>query len=127
MSGPTRICPACYAFNEWSSEVCSVCGAHLKNEDDLDTRLIWALRHPDTETAIRAAEALSARRTGAAVQPLADLVDLADDPYRSAAAAEALVVFAGDPIADAALRRAAAHPSVVVRVALERSRARQRG
>ena len=35
----------------------------------------------------------------------------------------ALVAFAGDPAADAAIQRAAAHPSVIVRIALERSRA----
>ena len=44
----------------------------------------------------------------------------------SAAAVAALVAFAGDPAADAAIRRAAAHPSIIVRVALERSRAEHR-
>lgn len=122
MSEPTRICPACYGFNAWSATFCRLCGAGLENDDDLDRRLIWALRHPDTATAIRAADALAARHTREAIGALADLVDLVDDPYRSAAAAHALLTFAGDSTADAALRRAAAHPSFVVRSELEAMR-----
>lgn len=120
MSEPTRICPSCYGFNRWSADRCQACGATLENDDDLDSRLIWALGHPDTATAMRAADALAARQTKEAIGPLADLLDRVDDPYRSAAAARALVAFAGDPEADAALDRAAAHPSVVVRSALRR-------
>ena len=126
MSGPTRVCPACYAFNAWTDARCTKCGASLDGDDDLDSRLIWALRHPDTETAIRAAQTLAARRTVAAIGPLVEVVDLLDDPYRSAAAASALGAFAGNPQADGALTRAAAHPSVVVRRALEAAR-RQSG
>ncbi len=118
MSEPTRVCPACYGFNAWSADRCRVCGAVLENDDDLDGRLIWALGHPDTATAMRAADALAARQTKEAIGPLAKLVDRVDDPYRSAAAARALVAFAGDSGADAALERAAGHPSVVVRSAI---------
>ena len=124
MTEPTRVCPACYAFNAWSTDRCELCGAALDNDDDLDSRLIWALRHPDTATAIRAAEALAARRTTRAIGALADLVDLVDDPYRSAGATRALKAFAGEPYADAALARAADHPSVIVRAELEPSRGR---
>lgn len=119
MSEPTRICPACYGFNPWSANRCETCGAALENDDDLDHRLIWALGHPDTATAIRAADALAVRQATEAIRPLAELVDRVDDPYRSAAAARALVAFAGDPEADAALERAAVHPSVIVRAAIE--------
>jgi len=119
MSEPTRICPACYGFNPWSADHCGACGAALENADDLDHRLIWALGHPDTATAMRAADALAVRQATEAIGPLAELVDRVDDPYRSAAAARALVAFAGDPEADAALGRAAAHPSVIVRAAIE--------
>jgi hypothetical protein len=127
MSGPTRVCPGCYAFNEWTSRTCELCGSDLETEDDLDSRLIWALGHPDTETAVRAAQALAARHTAAAAGALAELADLPDDPYRAAAAAAALVAFAGDPAADAALVRAAAHRSVIVRRALTEARARPSG
>jgi HEAT repeat protein len=125
MSGPTRFCPACYAMNSWSATSCETCGASLAVDDGqaFNDRLTWALRHPDTETAMRAAEVLAARHAVEAIAALAGLVDQADDPYRSAAAAAALVAFAGDPVADAAIQRAAAHPSVIVRIALERSRA----
>jgi HEAT repeat protein len=122
MSEPTRVCPACYGFNRWSADRCQACGALLENDEDLDHRLIWALGHPDTATAMRAADALAARQTKAAIGPLAKLVDRADDPYRSAAAARALVAFAGDSDADAALERAASHPSVIVRSATQRAR-----
>ena len=119
MSEPTRVCPACYGFNPWSADRCEACGAALENADDLDHRLIWALGHPDTATAVRAADALAARQVTEAIGPLAELVGRVDDPYRSAAAARALVAFAGDPAADAALGRAAAHPSLIVRAAIE--------
>jgi len=122
MSEPTRVCPACYGFNRWSAERCQSCGAALENDDDLDSRLIWALGHPDTATAMRAADALAARQTKEAIGPLAGLVDRVDDPYRSAAAARALVAFAGDADADAALARVPSHPSVVVRSALKHSK-----
>jgi len=122
MSGPTRFCPACYARNAWSSDRCRACGASLASDDDLDQRLIWALGHPDTETAARAAAALAARHASSAIGSLAALVERTDDPYRSAAAAAALVAFTGDRVADEALERAAAHPSVVVRASLERAR-----
>ncbi len=125
MSGPTRFCTACYAMNSWSATSCETCGASLAVDDarSFNARLTWALRHPDTETAMRAAELLAARHAVEAIDALVLLVDEADDPYRAAAAAAALVAFAGDPAADAAIQRAAAHPSVIVRIALERSRA----
>ena len=112
-------------MNSWSATSCETCGASLAVDDGqaFNDRLTWALRHPDTETAMRAAEVLAARHAVEAIAALAGLVDQADDPYRSAAAAAALVAFAGDPVADAAIQRAAAHPSVIVRIALERSRA----
>jgi hypothetical protein len=112
-------------MNPWSSTSCETCGASLAVDDGqvFNDRLTWALRHPDTETAIRAAEILAARHAVEAIDALVLLVDMADDPYRAAAAVAALVAFAGDPAADAAIQRAAAHPSIIVRVALERSRA----
>lgn len=120
LSEPTRVCPACYGFNAWSADRCQECGAALQTNDDLDARLIWALAHPDTATAMRAADALAARHTEEAIGALVALVDRVDDPYRSAAAARALGVFAGDPDADAALARVPSHPSVVVRSAIRR-------
>lgn len=105
-----------------------MCGASLVADDGraFNGWLIWALRHPDTETAMRAADILAVRHAVEAIDALSLLVEQPDDPYRSAAAAAALTAFAGDPAADAAIKRAAAHPSVIVRVALERARA-QRG
>jgi hypothetical protein len=128
MTGPTRFCPACYAMNSWSATSCETCGGPLVDDDGgaFNDRLIWGLRHPDTETAMRAAEVLAARHVVEAIDALVLLVDMDDDPYRAAAAAAALVAFAGDPAADAAIQRAAVHPSVIVRVALERSQAKRR-
>lgn len=125
MSGPTRVCPACYAFNQWSADRCEACGSGLASDDSLDERLIWALRHPDTETAIRAAGVLAARGTESAIEPLAEAAG-SNDPYRAAAAAEALAAFPDSARAQAALDLAAHHPSVVVRAAVDRARAQRR-
>ncbi len=76
MSGPTRFCPACYAMNPWNATSCETCGVSLAVDDarSYNAWLIWALRHPDTETAMRAAEVLAARHAVEAIGALALLV-----------------------------------------------------
>jgi hypothetical protein len=77
MSGPTRFCPACYAMNSWSATLCETCGASLAVDDarPFNAWLVWALRHPDTETAMRAAAILATRHAREAIEALALLVD----------------------------------------------------
>jgi HEAT repeat protein len=118
--GPTRFCPSCYARNAWSAAACESCGAGLQIGDDFDERLVWALRHPDTATAVRAAEALASRGTEHAIPALVETL-ASPEVYRAAAAAAALRVLSDNPAAAAALETARHHPSVVVRRAAERT------
>jgi hypothetical protein len=117
MAGPMRYCPACYAPNEWTDDRCIGCGGSLATDDSYEDRLIWALGHPDTATAMLAADVLARRGTQGAISKLIDLVD-SSDPYRAAAAARALNAFAGDDRAAAALERCRDHPSALVRRAV---------
>ncbi len=118
MTAPSRVCPACYAINPWVADVCVRCGASLERAEAFDERLLWALDHPDTATAELAARLLAARRERRAIEPLGRLLQSAD-PYRAAAAARALLAFAGDPAADALIAKARRHPSVMVRRAVD--------
>lgn len=102
-------------MNEWDADVCLRCDAPLETSRDFDARLVWALGHPDGATAIRAADALAARRTPGAIEPLGRMAARIDDPYRAAAAVRALRAFLPDPRAAAHLAEARRHPSVIVR------------
>lgn len=114
-AGPTRFCPSCYAANDWGARTCAACGALLETPRGYDERLVWALDHPDGATAIRAAGVLAARRTAGAVEPLGRMARRLDDPYRAAAAVNALRAFADDPDAADLLAESRGHPSVIVR------------
>lgn len=116
MSAPTRYCPACFARNEWDDERCAACGADLATGDSYDQRLVWALDHPDTATAMLAAELLGRRGTKAAIDQLIEATG-SPDPYRAAAAAQALTSF-DDVRAQAAVRTLRDHPSALVRRAV---------
>jgi hypothetical protein len=118
MTAPSRVCPACYAINPWVADVCVRCGASLERGEAFDERLLWALDHPDTATAELAARLLAARGERRAIEPLGRLLQSAD-PYRAAAAARALLAFAGDPAADVLIAEARRHPSVMVRRAVD--------
>ena len=114
-AAPSRVCPQCYGINAWEHRECERCGSSLDTARGFDAGLVWALDHPDTGTAILAARLLAERRHGPAIEALGRLSRRDGDPYRSAAAVQALRVFAGDPVADAFLAAARTHPSVIVR------------
>jgi len=119
MAGPARYCPACFAVNAWSAATCEACGASLADVGEgYDDRLIWALGHPDTATAMLAADLLTRRGIRRAIPELLRLVD-DEDPYRAQAAARALAVFVDDPRVQDELPRLHRHPSVLVRRAFE--------
>ena len=118
MAGPTRYCPACYAANAWSAERCQRCGAPLTTAGTFDDRLIWALDHPDTATAMLAADLLARRRVTRAVPALLHLVD-SPDAYRAQAAARALRAFGDDPRVLREEARLRAHASALVRGSFE--------
>lgn len=114
MSGPVRYCPACYAVNPYAATACERCGAVLVTEEAYDERLIWALRHPDTETAVLAAELLGARGARRAIGPLLEATR-SSDPYRAAAAARALGAFVDEPRVARRLRQLADDGPAIVR------------
>lgn len=114
--GPARYCPRCYATSPWSATRCGRCGADLTVEDDFDDRLVWALDHPDTATAMIAADVLARRGTRRAIPALLRVVE-SPDPYRAQAAAAALAVFADDPRVAEAAPRLRTHRSALVRSA----------
>ena len=116
MPGPTRYCPSCYAPNAWAAGQCERCGAPIATSETYDDRLIWALEHPDTATAMLAADLLARRRVTRAVPALLHLVNSAD-PYRAQAAARALAAFRDDPRVAREESRLRTHRSTLVRTA----------
>ncbi len=116
MSGPARYCAACYSANPWDDERCHRCGTSLASTDSFDERLAWALDHPDTATAMLAADLLARRDARSAIDRLIETAKSLD-PYRAAAAAGALASF-DDARAQAAAHALRAHPSALVRRAV---------
>lgn len=64
----TRFCPRCYAENK-DQEFCRSCGWPLTqtSRDSYLQKLIWALRHPEPETRLRAVTLLG--QTGTEARP----------------------------------------------------------
>jgi HEAT repeat protein len=116
MADPARYCPACYAANAWDDERCDHCGTSLVSTDSFDERLTWALDHPDTATAMLAADLLARRGTRSAIHRLIEATR-SSDPYRAAAAAGALASL-DDDRARAAAHTLREHPSALVRRAV---------
>lgn len=112
-------CPGCYEINEWGSETCARCGAPLRGPEGETyvQRLVWALRHPEPSTALRAATILGKLGAPKAAEPLAEVLeDPASDPYVRAAAAVSLGRI-GNEKPRSALIRALEHGPVSVRLA----------
>jgi HEAT repeat protein len=116
MTAPTRYCPDCFARNDWDATRCGACGAGLASDDTYDERLVWALDHPDTATAMLAAELLARRHARSSIEPLIRAT-ASPDPYRAAAAARALTAF-DDDRARTAIGALRDHPSALVRRAV---------
>ena len=116
MAGPARYCPACYAASGWDDERCHHCGTSLASTDSFDERLAWALDHPDTATAMLAADVLAKRGTRSAIDRLIEATS-SPDPYRAAAAARALASI-DDDRARAAAHALRSHRSALVRRAV---------
>ncbi len=112
-------CPNCYEINEWGSETCVRCEAALRSPEGETyvQRLIWALRHPESSTALRAATILGKLNAPEAEEPLARaLEDPATDPYVGAAAARSLGRIGGERARET-LMRALENGPVSVRLA----------
>lgn len=112
-------CPRCRELNEWGRQVCERCGAPLRGRDGetYAQKLIWALRHPEAATALRAAVLLGEKRVSEATGPLLNVLNAPGrDPYLGAAAARALGAV-GDPAARTALIETLERGPVPVRLA----------
>lgn len=97
-------------------KTCPYCGAHLAAEDakPFTEKLRSALRHPEPETAARAAWILGEREETSLLGDLIRLLETSRDGSLAEAAAEALGKI-GDAGALPALERAAVSGSVLVR------------
>jgi HEAT repeat protein len=90
-------CFHCYAPNPQPSGPCVRCGrevaapAHITDE----WRLVWALRHPDSDRAMLAAKTLGKRRATGALPTLREIVQEGFDPFLAAQALRSAIEIAG--------------------------------
>lgn len=123
----TFFCPKCWKEIPPGQETCPHCGARLAEEDakPFVEKLRSALRHPEPETAVRAAWILGERQEASAVADLIFVLETSHDGFLAEAAAEALGKV-GDPLALPALERASVSGPLRVRrasrLAIERIR-----
>lgn len=112
----TFFCPKCWREIPSASGSCPLCGAYLAEEDakPFVEKLQSALRHPEPETAVRAAWILGEREEASAVPDLIYVLETSQDGFLAEAAAEALGKI-GDRTALPALGRAARLGPVRVR------------
>lgn len=112
----THFCPQCWKQVAREAEICPHCGSPLAEEDakPFVEKLRSALRHPEPETAIRAAWILGERREISCAADLIGVVEKTRDLYLVESAAEALGKL-GDARALPALERGAASGPLRVR------------
>ncbi|ACX52556.1 HEAT domain containing protein [Ammonifex degensii KC4] len=88
-----KFCPSCYHENPPEKKVCEKCGAPLEggHHEDFLTKLIWAVKHPEPETRLRAVELLGklGPRASPASPVLASLF-YSPDPFLRAAVVRTL-------------------------------------
>lgn len=115
-------CPQCWKEISPEADRCPHCAARLAEEDakPFIEKLRSALRHPEPETAVRAAWILGERREASAVTDLIRVLETSADGFLAEAAAVALGKI-GDSRALAPLRHAAASGPVRVRRASRRA------
>jgi HEAT repeat protein len=115
-------CPICWEEVAEKELRCSRCGSDLAAADTrpIAEKLCSALKHPEGETAVRAAWILGERREAGAVPELIRTVESERDGFVVEAAVEALGKI-GDPIAVECLKVAAEHGAVRVRIAARKA------
>ena len=76
-------CPDCWSEVSEADATCPACGSVLKGgrERNFVQKLIAALRHPEPETAVRAAHTLGGLGAKEAVPALIETLTRSDDPY----------------------------------------------
>ncbi len=123
----TFFCPKCWKEIPSGRETCPHCGARLAEEDakPFVEKLRSALRHPEPETAVRAAWILGERQEASSVEDLIHVLETSHDGFLLEAAAEALGKI-GDQRSLAALEQASVSGPLRVRrasrLAIERIR-----
>lgn len=118
----TFFCPSCWSEIKPSDSRCPQCAADVRNLDaqSFPQRLRAALKHPEPQTAVRAAWILGERHEQTAVDDLIDTLATAADGFLAEAAAEALGKI-GDAAALPALTQAASAGTLRVRIASQRA------
>jgi len=121
----THYCYRCYAENPLPDDACVACGQPVAapRGTSYTQQLIWALRHPVSETARLAASILGVRREVAAAAAPEALVAESDDPYLVAEAVRALASIEGER-ARPLLERLVREGGVIVRRAAAEALAR---
>lgn len=112
----TFFCPKCWKEIPPGAETCPHCCSSLSEEDGKPfvEKLRSALRHPEPETAARAAWILGERHELSVADELIRVLKTTQDGFLAEVAAEALGKI-GDPRALPALERAAVSGTVRVR------------
>ena len=118
----TFFCPSCWSEIGPSDLSCPKCGADLRTIDaqSFAEKLRAALKHPEPQTAVRAAWILGERREQSAVDNLIHTLEATKDGFLAEAAAEALGKI-GDSAALQALQQAACVGTARVRNASKRA------
>jgi HEAT repeat protein len=90
-------CFHCYALNDCPSGPCSACGETVEAPAGLSyiDGLIWALRHPDGDRALVAAQTLGRLRAHEAIPALREAVEAGSDIYIRAEALRSLIAIEG--------------------------------
>lgn len=90
-------CFHCYALNDYPSGPCSACGEPVEAAAGLSyiDGLIWALRHPDGDRALVAAQTLGRLRADEAIPALHEAVEAGRDIYIRAEALRSLIAIEG--------------------------------
>lgn len=121
-----KFCPKCYASSDFSASTCQKCGASLlksnKDECYLD-KLIWALFHPNRETALRAACLIGelGSKAETAVPALINAFNEENrDPYLLAAIVASLRKIGSKDAMDF-LKGHSNHHNIIVRQAINRA------
>lgn len=120
-------CFHCYAVNDRPAGRCDACGQPVEPPAGLawTDRLVWALRHPDGDRAVLAANTLGRLRAHDSVPRLRETVESGRDIYLRAAALRSLIAIEGAsalrPWLDELSRSAPFNVRAVARCALDQT------
>jgi HEAT repeat protein len=125
----TYYCTNCWKELEKEQSICPLCRAEQERlgAETFAQKLIRALRHPESETPIRAAYVLGRLRVREAVPELIHLVHESPDPYIAAACAEALGSIGGTIAIEELKKAMTLEHSVITREVAKTSLKRWKG